>query len=122
LDEEIMEVRRADIAQRLRSRQVPAGRMGARAGDFSDEALIKREVGKAKRHVPIRQLVERAGGALQALKPCFMMGPLSIAQYLPPGGLHFDVVIMDEASQLEPEDAIGALARADQAIIVGDTK
>ena len=122
LDEEIMELRRADLAQQLRSRPMPAGRMGARAGDFSDEALIKREIGKAKRHIPIRQLVERAGGALQALKPCFMMGPLSIAQYLPPGGQKFDVVIMDEASQLEPEDAIGALARADQAIIVGDTK
>jgi superfamily I DNA and/or RNA helicase len=49
-----------------------------------------------------------------------MMGPLSVAQYLAPGGLKFDLVIMDEASQLKPEEALGAIGRATQVVIVGD--
>ena len=49
-----------------------------------------------------------------------MMGPQSVAKYLAPGALKFDLVVMDEASQIRPEDAIGALARGGQAIIVGD--
>jgi very-short-patch-repair endonuclease len=51
-----------------------------------------------------------------------MMGPLSVAQYLAPGQLKFDLVVMDEASQLKPEDAIGAIARGGQIVIVGDPK
>jgi superfamily I DNA and/or RNA helicase len=85
-------------------------------------ALITNELNKQKRHIPIRQLIRRSGNALVALKPCFMMGPLSVAQYLAPGQLNFDLVVMDEASQLKPEDAIGALARGGQVVIVGDPK
>lgn len=84
--------------------------------------LLYHETTKKKRHVPIRQLVTRAGNALQAIKPCFMMGPLSVAQYIPPGLLDFDLVIMDEASQVKPEEALGAIARGKQIIIVGDPK
>jgi very-short-patch-repair endonuclease len=51
-----------------------------------------------------------------------MMGPLSVAQYLAPGALNFDLVIMDEASQIRPEDAIGAVARGAQLVVVGDDK
>jgi len=56
------------------------------------------------------------------MKPCFMMSPMSVAQYLVPGEIYFDLVIMDEASQLKPEDALGAIARAKQLIVVGDPK
>jgi superfamily I DNA and/or RNA helicase/very-short-patch-repair endonuclease len=66
--------------------------------------------------------MQRSAKALVALKPCFMMGPLSVAQYLAPGQLRFDLVVMDEASQLKPEDAIGALARGGQMVVVGDPK
>ncbi len=75
---------------------------------------------KQKPHIPIRQLIQRSADALVALKPCFIMSPLSVAQYLAPGQLKFDLVVMDEASQLRPEDAVGALARGEQAVIVGD--
>jgi very-short-patch-repair endonuclease len=85
-------------------------------------ALLTNEMNKQKRHIPIRQLMLRAANALVALKPCFMMGPLSVAQYLAPGQIKFDLVVMDEASQLKPEDAIGALARGGQVVIVGDPK
>ena len=64
----------------------------------------------------------RAGRALQCLKPCFMLGPMSVAQYLKPGHLEFDLVVMDEASQIRPEEAVGAIARAKQLVVVGDPK
>jgi very-short-patch-repair endonuclease len=91
-------------------------------GTWTDLGLVTHEIKKQKRHIPIRQLVSRAGAALQAMKPCFMMGPLSVAQYLSPGKVRFDLIVMDEASQLKPEDAIGAIARGGQIVIVGDPK
>jgi very-short-patch-repair endonuclease len=117
-----MEIRRVDIAQRLAARSIPKGQFSQRVSDLTEMHLLKNELSKQKRHIPIRKLVERAGRALQALKPCFMMGPMSVAQYLQPGSLKFDLIIMDEASQLRPEDAVGALARGQQAVIVGDPK
>jgi AAA domain len=50
------------------------------------------------------------------------MSPLSIAQYLPTHQALFDVVIFDEASQIATWDAVGAIARGRQTIIVGDPK
>jgi len=85
-------------------------------------ALINNELGKKTRHIPIRQLINRAGDALLALKPCFMMGPMSAAHYLKPGQLQFDLVVMDEASQVKPEDALGVIARGGQLVVVGDPK
>lgn len=51
-----------------------------------------------------------------------MMSPISVARYLAPGALEFDVVIFDEASQVEPADAYGAIARGRQVVLVGDEK
>ncbi|MBR1836401.1 MAG: hypothetical protein IJ783_03860, partial [Kiritimatiellae bacterium] len=85
-------------------------------------AMLAHEVAKKTRQKPPRALLEALGGALPALKPCLLMSPLSVAQYLPPGGRTFDVVVFDEASQLTVPDAIGALARGRQAVIVGDPK
>lgn len=104
------------------SRPVPYGNRTGSVGTWTELALITKEINKQKRHIPIRQLVRRAGNALQSLKPCFMMGPLSVAQYLAPGEIRFDLIIMDEASQLKPEDAIGAIGRGAQIVIVGDPK
>ena len=122
IDSEVMELRRAHIGSTLLTKKIPEGRASGRKADLTEMTLVRAELAKQKRHVPIRQLINRSGKAIQALKPCFMMGPLSVAQYIAPGTLKFDLVIMDEASQMRPEDAIGALARGGQAVIVGDTK
>ena len=82
--------------------------------------ILRREFQKKSRHLPIRQLMAQAGNAVQAIKPVFMMSPLSIATYLPPGGLTFGLVIFDEASQVKPVDALGAIMRSSQAVVVGD--
>ncbi|MCX6651004.1 MAG: DUF4011 domain-containing protein [Methanomassiliicoccales archaeon] len=56
------------------------------------------------------------------LKPCILMSPLSVSQFLDRERSRFDVVIFDEASQICPEDAVGSIARGKQVIVVGDSK
>ena len=110
------------IAYKASKRDIPHGNGYGPVKDYTDLALIDKELQKQKRHIPIRQLVRRATKALKAMKPCFMMSPMSVAQYLVPGEICFDLVVMDEASQLKPEDALGAIARAHQLVVVGDPK
>lgn len=94
-------------------------RNGADSGQIS---VLWREFEKKARHLPVRKLIVKAGNVIQAIKPVFMMSPLSVANYLPPGTVEFDLVIFDEASQVKPADALGAIVRAKQAIVVGDSK
>lgn len=123
LDAEIVSLTGKDFASQIaRKTRIPEGQRGTTVGDFTEMHLLRREINKQRRHIPIRQLVRRAGRALQELKPCFMMGPLSVAQYLEQGALSFDLVVMDEASQLRPEEALGAIARGSQLVVVGDPK
>jgi hypothetical protein len=82
--------------------------------------VLKGEMARKRGHMPIRQLMQRAAPAVQALKPVFMMSPLSVAQFLSPGSLTFDLLVMDEASQIQPVDALGAIARCKQVVVVGD--
>jgi len=84
--------------------------------------LLRKEIGKKTRHIPVRQLLNRIPNLLPRLKPCVLMSPLSVAQYLEPNHAAFDVVIFDEASQIPVWDAVGAIARGQQLIVVGDPK
>lgn len=84
--------------------------------------ILRSEFNKRSRHMPIRKLMLEAGLAIQAIKPVIMMSPMSIANFLPPNSIDFDLVIFDEASQVRPVDALGALLRGRQLIVVGDTK
>lgn len=122
LDLECLKLYRKQAASIIDRRHVPNGNGHGLVSTYTEAALLLHEISKQKRHIPIRQLIHRAGRALQALKPCFMMGPLSVAQYLAPGNFEFDIVVMDEASQLKPEDALGTVARGSQIIVVGDRK
>lgn len=72
--------------------------------------------------LPVRKLMEKIPDVVTTLTPCLMMSPLSVAQYLAADQDLFDVVIFDEASQITVWDAVGCLARARQAIVVGDPK
>lgn len=85
-------------------------------------SVLRNELNKKKRHMPIRQLIHKAGRAIQQIKPVFMMSPMSIANFLPPGMVEFDVVIFDEASQVKAVDAFGAILRGRQVVVVGDTR
>ena len=87
-----------------------------------DWGIIRRELQKKRRHKPVRTLLKEAPDAVMKLAPCFMMSPLSVAQYLPTDQSLFDVVIFDEASQITVWDAVGPIARGKQVIVAGDQK
>ncbi|MFZ2957287.1 MAG: DUF3320 domain-containing protein [Candidatus Ozemobacteraceae bacterium] len=94
----------------------------AGVGQTSEVGILLREARKKRGHLPVRRLLDAIPNLLPRLKPCLLMSPLSIAQFLPASGKPFDVVIFDEASQIPTHDAIGAIARGTQVIIVGDPK
>ncbi|KRR22382.1 DUF3320 domain-containing protein [Bradyrhizobium retamae] len=108
------------------ARQIVKARIGAAVptqtnfGKDPEWGTLAREINKKARHMPLRQLFGRIPNVMTQLAPCIMMSPLSIAQYLPAEAKPFDVVIFDEASQIPVWDAIGAIARGSQVIVVGD--
>jgi hypothetical protein len=121
-DKSLLAIHREEVAAKAADRHVPAGVSRGSAKELSEKGLIQREITRQRGHIPIRQLMVRAGQAVRALKPCVMMSPLSVATYLHPHLEPFDLVVMDEASQIRPEDALGAIARGKQLVVVGDTK
>jgi very-short-patch-repair endonuclease len=110
--------------------QVVAARLAARLPRARTEdcpknteiGMIQREMVKKRRHKPVRRLLAEAPEVAPHLKPCFLMSPLSVAQYLDAEQTDFDLVIFDEASQIPVWDAVGAIARGQQVIVVGDPK
>jgi hypothetical protein len=91
------------------------------ASIFGQAAIINRESDKHNRHMPVKQLLSVAGPTALDIKPCFMMSPLTVSQFLP-SEIRFDVVIFDEASQVRPCDAINSIYRGEQLIIAGDER
>ncbi|MEB3220216.1 MAG: AAA domain-containing protein, partial [Nostocales cyanobacterium 94392] len=89
-------------------------------------STLKKEVTKKRQHLAIRKLLnDKQKGIpnlVKALKPCWMMSPLSVSQYVNADVVHFDVLIFDEASQLRTEDVVPSIIRSDQVIIIGDRK
>lgn len=107
--------------QLFKNAKPPAGNGSGKKSTYTQLSLLKNEISKKQRYIAVRSLTRRAAEALLELKPCWMMSPLAVAQYLPRCGAEFDLLIVDEASQMPPEDAIGALMRAKQVMVVGDT-
>ncbi len=91
-------------------------------GSYGEMGIIRGEIGRKRGHKPVRWMMKNAGGMIQRIKPVMLMSPISVAQFLPPGSLTFDMLLIDEASQIRPEDALGVVARARQIIVVGDQK
>ena len=82
---------------------------------------LEHEFGKTMRYKAIRELVAGdTGKIIRDLKPIWLMSPLSVSDTLPLDPDLFDVVIFDEASQIPLEEAIPAIYRSHQVIIVGD--
>lgn len=90
--------------------------------DNSELSVLLRTIKSRGRGVSIRQLISKTQNILPRITPCMLMSPISVAQYLDIEIPKFDVVIFDEASQLPTSEAISAMARARQVIIVGDPK
>jgi superfamily I DNA and/or RNA helicase len=87
----------------------------------SEANILLKEAAKKRRLMPIRTLMQKIPNLLVKLKPCLLMSPISVSQFLPPDN-KFDLVLFDEASQLVPEDAIGAIYRGKTLVVAGDNK
>jgi len=88
----------------------------------SEWGILRREMQKKRAHKPLRELIGLMPDTITKLTPCLLMSPLSIAQYLSAETALFDLVVFDEASQIPVWDAIGAIARGKQVVMVGDPK
>ena len=118
-DEQIAELTKRVIDARLRATLSKSKATGDPSGGLG---LLRHEIAKKTRHIPVRKLLKGVQDLLPVLKPCFLMSPLSVAQYLDPELTPFDLVIFDEASQIPVWDSVGAIARGKQLIVVGDPK
>ena len=118
LDDEFTDITRQWIRARLCA-NLPAADGVQRNSEWG---VLKREITKKRMHLPLRQLLQEIPSVVLTLAPCLLMSPLSIAQYLSAGASNFDLVVFDEASQIPVCDAIGAMARGRQVVMVGDPK
>jgi very-short-patch-repair endonuclease len=107
---------------RARRQQLAPPPALVQANPESELGLLKRQMLLQRRHMPVRKLIEKLPNVLPRLKPCWLMSPMSVAQYLDPKLPPFDLVVFDEASQIPVWDAIGAIARGAEAIVVGDSR
>ncbi len=93
----------------------------AKSASFNEAAsLLRAEHNKKRRHLPIRTMFVKMPQLIMQLKPCLMMSPLSVSNFLCTGDYRFDIVVFDEASQLRTESAIGSIFRGKQVIVAGD--
>lgn len=128
-NEKIEQFKRIDRELTALTKQEIFCRLAARVPNFAREAaqsselgILQRAIRSGGRGLSIRKLFEQIPELLPRLCPCMLMSPISAAQYLDPNRKPFDLVVFDEASQLPTCKAVGALARGENAIIVGDPK
>jgi very-short-patch-repair endonuclease len=117
VDERYTQLTRAEIRARLAAR-APQG--GPAVSQNSELGILRRQMQRKIGHMPIRKLFQQIPNLLPRLKPCLLMSPMSVAQYLDPAHPPFDLVVFDEASQMPVWDAVGAIARGTEVIVVGD--
>jgi very-short-patch-repair endonuclease len=119
LDERVLLENRAALVGELRDRVQHALQSSDAAAQMP---YLRRELARQRGLSPLRRTMRQAGTAIRAIKPCLMMSPLTVAQLLDGSAPSFDLIIFDEASQLPTEEAVGAIIRGKQLVVVGDPK
>lgn len=114
-----LKIARIRVRERLLAKIPDINRMTAASDEI---AILRRELNKQRRIMPLRKLFKTIPNLLMAIKPCLMMSPLSVSLFLQADSYDFDLVVFDEASQVHTEDSIGAIMRGKQIIIAGDCK
>ncbi|MFJ8824886.1 DUF3320 domain-containing protein [Streptomyces sp. NPDC102467] len=113
-DQDLVAAAHAEVIAACNSRR-------PRRTSVGQAAVIRREAEKQRRHMPVRHLLQQTRDVVRLVKPCLMMSPLTVSQFLPPN-FKFDVVIFDEASQVLPQDAVNSVYRGKALIVAGDQK
>ncbi|MFF0202727.1 DUF3320 domain-containing protein [Streptomyces sp. NPDC005017] len=113
-DQDLVAAAHAEVIAACNSRR-------PRRTSVGQAAVIRRESEKQRRHMPVRHLLQQTRDVVRLVKPCFMMSPLTVSQFLPPD-FEFDVVVFDEASQVLPQDAVNSVYRGKALIVAGDQK
>ncbi len=117
LDTEFADLTKRELIAELSSR-VPE--VSSSAADSSEIGILLKAIKSKGRMTPIRKLFDNIPNLLRRICPCMLMSPISVAQYIDPAYPKFDLVIFDEASQLPTCEAVGAIARGENVVIVGD--
>lgn len=119
LDERVLKENRAALAGQMRERL----QNKLREPEINEAMkFLRRELARQRGLAPLRTTMKQSLAAIRAIKPCFMMSPQTVAQLLDDEKAKFDLVIFDEASQLPTEEAVGAILRGTQLVVVGDPK
>lgn len=108
-----------ELAARLSAKVPTTGNLSAASSEIG---ILKRAIKSGGRSLSLRKLFEQIPVLLRRLCPCMLMSPISVAQYIDPSFPKFDLVIFDEASQLPTSEAVGAIARGKNVVVVGDPK
>ena len=120
LDQSLRDGNAKLLVRKLLDRDVPQGTTSGRIREYTELGYIQHLLGLTRPRFEVQDLLQRAGQAIRALQPCVIATPSAVSEFLPRDGEMFDLLIIDEASQVPPAAAFGALARAKQAVIVGD--
>tara|TARA_B100001248_G_scaffold73123_1_gene52030 strand:+ start:271 stop:4791 length:4521 start_codon:yes stop_codon:yes gene_type:complete len=120
IDRAIAIKKKENLKAKLRNRRITQGISRGPTKKLTELGLIERIIGQKKPRISLRKFIKQSSEALSELKPCFMMSPLTLAELVRPQEDLFDLLIIDEASQMRMQDAIGGLARSSQCVIVGD--
>jgi very-short-patch-repair endonuclease len=120
IDSELKKLEASKVLFCGSQKTIPRGVNWGPKKSYTDAALIWNEIGKKRGHLKKRELIQRAQKALLAMKPIWLMQPLSVSQLLPRERELFDLIIIDEASQMLPEYAIPSMLRGKQLVVVGD--
>ena len=120
IDSAIVIKKKENLKAKLRNRRITQGISRGPTKKLTELGLIERIIGQKKPRISLRKFIKQSSEALSELKPCFMMSPLTLAELVRPQEDLFDLLIIDEASQMRMQDAIGGLARSSQCVIVGD--
>lgn len=116
----IAELTRKETFARIASGMPRVASAGQRTLASSEAGLLQRFAQGGRK--TIRRIFKECPNALAKYKPCLLMSPLSVAQFIGSDFPKFDIVVFDEASQMPTYDAIGAIARGKQLLVVGDSR
>jgi very-short-patch-repair endonuclease len=107
-------------AQRVR-RRVAERLRDARDAHPDENDVVRTQAKRRRGHMPLRKLVAKAPNVLLAAFPCWAMSPIVVSRLLPAEQL-FDLVVFDEASQVEPQDSMTSIMRGRQLVVAGDER